>query len=430
MRPAHLLLVCLVANAVAGERLPNGTHTDWVANPFSSSSSGRVFKAERIRTFGSQLPAVPEATPRRQAPPSCSNWAVITSIFPPTDLIRQLASLRDWCTVVVGDRKSPAVYDANVTFLAPSDQEILGLATSEHLPWNHFGRKNIGFLYAILHGAVNVYDTDDDNRLQTSAALDDALTQTSTKLVSCASRVCNPYPYFRPALGENTTHAENMTHLGGGTVFSWPRGFPLPSIRDHTSSSLLPAAEDRSPTVAVVQSLADGDPDVDAIYRLTRHIPFVFTRRETQVAFAPGTYVPFNAQATLFKRDALWATLLPVTVHGRVTDIWRSLIICRLFADLQLSVAFSSSWVTQIRNAHNYLGDFESETDLYLKSGALIELLAAWSPEPDTSVPQRFMQLYIHLYEHGILEEDDVHLANAWLRDLARASYRFPPLVP
>lgn len=31
------------------------------------------------------------------------------------------------------------------------------------LPWNHFGRKNIGYLYAILHGANIIWDFDDDN---------------------------------------------------------------------------------------------------------------------------------------------------------------------------------------------------------------------------------------------------------------------------
>ena len=35
------------------------------------------------------------------------------------------------------------------------------------IPWNHFGRKNIGYLYAILYGAIVVWDFDDDNILLT-----------------------------------------------------------------------------------------------------------------------------------------------------------------------------------------------------------------------------------------------------------------------
>ena len=36
------------------------------------------------------------------------------------------------------------------------------------LPWNHFGRKNVGYLYAILHGATTIWDFDDDNILLTN----------------------------------------------------------------------------------------------------------------------------------------------------------------------------------------------------------------------------------------------------------------------
>ena len=33
---------------------------------------------------------------------------------------------------------------------------------------------------------------------------------------------------------------------------------------------------------------------------------------------------PYNAQATLHFYEAFWALYLPVTVAGRVSDIWRS----------------------------------------------------------------------------------------------------------
>ena len=34
------------------------------------------------------------------------------------------------------------------------------------LPWNHFARKNVGYLYAIAHGARLIFDFDDDNELK------------------------------------------------------------------------------------------------------------------------------------------------------------------------------------------------------------------------------------------------------------------------
>lgn len=45
-------------------------------------------------------------------------------------------------------------------------QQRLHYHIVDHTPWRHFGRKNIGFLYAIEHGAEVIYDTDDDNRLK------------------------------------------------------------------------------------------------------------------------------------------------------------------------------------------------------------------------------------------------------------------------
>ena len=53
----------------------------------------------------------------------------------------------------------------------------------------------------------------------------------------------------------------------------------------------------------MLQSLADHDPDVDAIFRLVRSTPFAFERekeRRREVVMVPkGKYAPYNAQATL-----------------------------------------------------------------------------------------------------------------------------------
>ncbi|EWM25625.1 hypothetical protein Naga_101587g1 [Nannochloropsis gaditana] len=77
--------------------------------------------------------------------------------------------MKNWCVVVVGDKKSPPTYDIpsdNLVFLSPEEQEALPYHIIPLLRWNHFGRKNIGFLYAMHHGAEMIYDTDDDNILK------------------------------------------------------------------------------------------------------------------------------------------------------------------------------------------------------------------------------------------------------------------------
>lgn len=48
----------------------------------------------------------------------------------------------------------PAEYNVEgVTYLTPADQEQLPYRIVSLLPWNHFGRKNVGYLYAVHHGA-------------------------------------------------------------------------------------------------------------------------------------------------------------------------------------------------------------------------------------------------------------------------------------
>ena len=47
-----------------------------------------------------------------------------------------------------------------------SEEAQLGLGIQLQMPWNSFGRKNIGYLFAIAHGAKTIWDFDDDNILK------------------------------------------------------------------------------------------------------------------------------------------------------------------------------------------------------------------------------------------------------------------------
>ena len=82
--------------------------------------------------------------------------------------------------------------------------------------------------------------------------------------------------------------------------------------------------------VTILQSLADHDPDVDAIYRLTAKMPLAFENKKQagprsantlgKVDVVPaGVMSPFNAQAVVFARPAFWGMLMPVTVRQAKT---------------------------------------------------------------------------------------------------------------
>ena len=68
------------------------------------------------------------------------------------------------------------------------------------------------------------------------------------------------------------------------------------------TSSVTPSPQSTRP-VWVQQFLAQHDPDVDAIYRLTSSLPLDFNTSRTGLAIPEGTYIPYNAQATLHQRE-------------------------------------------------------------------------------------------------------------------------------
>jgi hypothetical protein len=72
-----------------------------------------------------------------------------------------------------------------------------------------------------------------------------------------------------------------------------------------------------------VQFFAQVDPDVDAIHRLIKPLSINFAADDNAMPLLVPThaFTPYNALASIHTYHALWATLLPYTVPGRVSDI-------------------------------------------------------------------------------------------------------------
>ncbi|KAF4715157.1 hypothetical protein FOZ63_005087, partial [Perkinsus olseni] len=339
----------------------------------------------------------------------------------------------NWCMVVAGDKNGPRelwpdlkkhVAASRAVFLNDEDQVAIGGVFAEELPWKHFGRKNMAYLYALIHGAEKILDLDDDNIIYTDSVEDitngvfngDCCPEkvpTTVSATSAVPSVFNPY-----STGVANVHPEEVL---------WPRGFPLRYIRRERSTTITePTPPDTwARKVAVVQTLADHDPDFDAIYRLTRPLPVDFHQLATSAfLLSPPAFTPLNAQACLFKEyDALWGLYLPVTVHGRVSDIWRSFVLQRLLWDLGASVAVAGrTWVRQLRNSHDYLADFIAEADVYKKSEAMMKFLAEWVPTSGT-LPARLEEVYVELYRRGFVEEDEVYHVQRWIEALMSLGY-------
>ena len=184
---------------------------------------------------------------------------MVTTIFPPSDAVRKIAQDPDWCTIIVADRKTQSKSDylaelnVNTTdaiiFLSPDDQEYVFPLLSQFLPWNNFARKNIGYMYAIKQGASLIWDFDDDNINVVPIRLVNVVGY-RIPCGNASNPLFNPYPYFMV-----------------NETYTWPRGFPLEHIRDQqTVPKLCNSAQRRN--IAVIQSLANIQPDVDASMRV------------------------------------------------------------------------------------------------------------------------------------------------------------------
>jgi hypothetical protein len=318
----------------------------------------------------------------------------------------------DWCTVVVADKKSvPSAQEwfpdsHRVKYLTVQEQESLEFRTVDETPWNHFARKNIGYLYAIREGAQAILDFDDDNEI--------VMPITSTALLS---------PF-----GGRDVRARSVNHPGAINVYNyfkpsdhvWPRGLPLDAASQSLSSRKASRVKVPRSQIAVWQHLAQLDPDVDAIWRQTHQLPLKFGKHADPLVLEKGSWAPFNAQATVWTKAGFLPMRLPSTVHGRVSDIWRSYIAQPLLWNQNLSVAFAApQFSVPSRNEHNYLGDFEAEISLYRQAGALMDHIVAMSErEQGLEKHDAMFKSYVELYEYGIVDIEDVNAAKAWIEDL------------
>jgi len=301
----------------------------------------------------------------------------------------------------------------NVVFLSVEDQLKMGFETVSYLKYGVYQRKNMGYLYAIQHGAKYIYDTDDDNHPYGGKVSFDEMKE--------------PKSYLMYNGGPDRHHYNGFAHFGQSTL--WPRGFPLDMI------DKAPVRKYKSCTGVrplVQQGVVDGDPDLDAIQRLTRKdssAKFVvyFDIDAPPVVFPPKSFCPFNSQNTFLHYDIFFSLLLPQTVTFRVNDIWRSFITQRLLWDIGGHLSYYPPNAYQDRTPHDFLEDFYAEDDLYRNTNPITKFLMEWDSK-STDMTVRHFEIVKELYKKDILGALDVRLGRAWARDLKRIGYKPPKM--
>lgn len=325
---------------------------------------------------------------------------VITTIQPPTPAVRALGErLTPFGApmYIVGDRKGPFDYALpGCRFLSLTDQLNGPFDLARALPVGHYTRKNVGYLAAIAAGAECIYETDDDNA---------------------------PMPGWTtrgrrtPAVSTSDSGWVNVYRCFSGLRI-WPRGLPLDAL---TASFAQPVALETAPTscyAPIQQGLANGSPDVDAIWRLVFDLDVRFDDRSS-VALPAGAYCPFNSQSTWWWPEAYPLLYLPSHCSFRMTDIWRSFIAQRCVWELGAKLVFHAAEVVQDRNVHNLMRDFQDEIPGYERNRELMSLLIELPLAQGVSaVADNLLRCYEHLVMKGIFPEAELGLVRQWLHDL------------
>ena len=323
---------------------------------------------------------------------------VITTIFEPSEAVQAYAGLCDRQLIVVGDKKTPADWACEgVDYLSVERQGLVGPDLAKVLPYNHYCRKMFGYLMAAQSGADVVIDTDDDNYPKSNwgfPAFDGAFDAIGDK-----QGFVNIYQWFTDAP-------------------IWPRGLPLDLIT--TTFDFDNAQSIHKCKVGVWQGLADDDPDVDAIYRLTSDQPCFFDERQPLV-LSEGTVCPFNSQNTATRKELFPLLYLPAYVTFRFTDILRGLVAQPIMWLYGYTLGFTQATVVQKRNPHDYMKDFSSEIPMYLNCRKVLETVSA-SISASESLESNLHKAYSSLLLEGIVCDDEMDSLEAWLSDLQRIS--------
>ncbi len=329
---------------------------------------------------------------------NASAAVLITTIAPPGRVLGHYAeqcALRGIDFIVAGDRKSPTDFSLGGTDYWSLERQLeSGFRTAVAVPENHYSRKNIAYLAAIRKGHDLILETDDDN-LPFEAYWD----LPDRKISACLVR---------------TGGWVNVYSLFTGKLI-WPRGLPLEHLSSppdyRTDSSALHDCP-------IQQGLADMNPDVDAVYRMTRELPVSFEKDRIFV-LGKGSWCPFNSQNTIWFRDAFPLLYLPSECSFRMTDIWRSFVAQRIAWDYGWKVAYRSPTVYQERNPHDLLKDFRDEVPGYLHNSAIGNALESLElSRKKVDIFDNLKTCYRRLAELGFVGKGEPDILANWVGDL------------
>ena len=271
-------------------------------------------------------------------------YIVLTTINSPTQATLKFCKLafdNKWQVIVVGDTKTPhdeyyklqEHYKDSFTYLHPDDQDRLYPELSSVIGWKTIQRRNIGFVHAYKQGAMVLATVDDDNI---------PYDNWGQNLLIGNEVVCDYYETENEVFDPLSVTNHN---------YLWHRGVPIELLQK--KNDVIYCGK-RTRKVLIQADLWDGDPDIDAMARLTYKPLVKFNVTEP---YFSNKISPFNSQNTFIAREVIpFYTVIPFI--GRMDDIWAGYLVQMLFKD---NLVYAPATVYQDRNVQDLITNLEKE---------------------------------------------------------------------
>ena len=289
-----------------------------------------------------------------------------TTINPPTAAMREYDRMDGWELVVVGDERTPPYKLARGTYISWEEQQakypklcaLLGPGSVQR------GRM-IAFIEAWKRGAEVMASVDDDcyplEGWGGALRIGDRERVTMHQVDEVAF---DPYS----ALGKTVRHVRH-------------RGYPreLAQTYDHDCEKW-----DVFLSPLVQENISVGDPDIDAIDRLSRRTKMTGIGPDP---WCSHSFCPINTQNTFFAREAIPDFYGNIPGIGRMDDIWAGYLFQAMHPG---TVIYASANNVQMQNRtlESMLNDLEQEMFGYRTTMHFLEALCkgvgnamAWLPD-------------------------------------------------
>lgn len=307
---------------------------------------------------------------------------------------------------ITGDRKTPhsevrsfVSTLGNAVYYSDVEQEKLGYRSSSLIGWNRIMRRNIALLEAIKSGADIIITVDDDN-----IPLGHDYFADFVKILT------------HPFSGLQVTSDDGWFNVGEYMIPSvYHRGFPYD--KRHTKHTYA-MSHAQAVKIGVVAGLWFGDPDIDAMERITNRPEIHQIAEVLQRGLCVNTniFAPVDSQNTAYIAE-LAPLFMVWTGVGRYDDIWASYLAQRVMRTLDYHVYYGPPFVWQERNPQNLWQNLRDEILGMEYTSRLCEDLLAANLSNGT-VLEKLECLYEQLKSKDYLPSIVYELGKAWCEDI------------